>query len=46
MKMFIARTAARRVAGGRASRTQALLTASATAAALGVFVYKLLRSGD
>jgi hypothetical protein len=46
MRLFVAKTAAKRAAGNRPSRTRASAAASATAAMLGVLVYKLLRSGD
>jgi hypothetical protein len=46
MRLFIAKTAAKRAAGKKPSRAQALLAASATAVTLGVLAYKLLRSGD
>ena len=46
MKLFVAKTAAKRAAGSRPSRTQAFAAATATAAMLGVVAYKLLRSGD
>jgi hypothetical protein len=46
MRLFIAKTAAKRAAGERPSRTQAFAAASATAAILGALAYKLLRSGD
>jgi hypothetical protein len=46
MKLFVAKTAAKRAAGKRPSRTRAFTAASATAAMLAVLVYKLLRSGD
>jgi hypothetical protein len=46
MKLFIAKTAAKRAAGRRPSRMQAFAAAGATAAMLGVLAYKLLRSGD
>jgi len=45
MRLFIAKTAAKRAAGTRPSRTQAFVAASATAVTLGVLAYKLLRSG-
>jgi hypothetical protein len=46
MRLFIAKTAAKRAAGSRPSRTQAFAAATATAGILGVLAYKLLRSGD
>ena len=46
MRLFIAKTAAKRAAGERPSRTQAFVAASATAVMLGAIAYKLLRSGD
>jgi hypothetical protein len=46
MKTFIAKTAAKRASGARPSRTQAFFAATATAVALGVLAYKVLRSGD
>jgi hypothetical protein len=46
MKMFIAKTAAKRAGGNRPSRTQAFVAASATAVTLGVLAYRILRSGD
>jgi hypothetical protein len=46
MRLFIAKTAAKRATGNRPSRTQALAAASATAAMLGALAYKLLRSGE
>lgn len=46
MRLFIAKTAAKRAAGQRPSRTQAFAAASATAAMLAVVAYKVLRSGD
>lgn len=46
MRFFIAKTAAKRAAGGRPSRMQAFAAASGTAVMLGVLAYKLLRSGD
>ena len=46
MRLFIAKTAAKRAAGNRPSRTQAFVAAGATAITLGVLAYKLLRSGD
>ena len=46
MRLFVAKTAAKRAAGNRPSRTQAFIAAGATAITLGVFAYKLLRSGD
>jgi len=45
MRLFIAKTAAKRAAGQRPSRTQAFAAATATAVTLGVLAYKLLRSG-
>jgi hypothetical protein len=46
MRLFVAKTAAKRAAGSRPSRTQAFVAASATAGMLGVLAYKLLRSGE
>jgi hypothetical protein len=46
MTSIAAETAAQRVAGQRPSRPRALLAAFAAAAAAGVVVYKLLRSGN
>jgi hypothetical protein len=46
MRLFIAKQAAKRATGNRPSRTQAFVAAGATAITLGVFAYKLLRSGD
>jgi hypothetical protein len=46
MRLFIAKTAAKRAAGNRPSRTQAVAAACATAVMLGALAYKLLRSGD
>jgi hypothetical protein len=46
MRLFMAKTAAKRATGNRPSRTQAFVAASATAATLGALAYKLLRSGD
>jgi hypothetical protein len=46
MRLFIAKTAAKRATGNRPSRTQAFAAASATAAMLGALAYKLLRSGE
>jgi hypothetical protein len=46
MKLFVAKTAAKRAAGKRPSRTQAFIAAGATAVMLGAVAYKLLRSGD
>ena len=46
MRMFVARTAAKRATGNRPSRTQAFVAATATAFMLGAVAYKLLRSGD
>jgi hypothetical protein len=45
MRPIVIKAAARRVAGERTSRTRAFFAAIATAAATGVFAYKLLRSG-
>jgi hypothetical protein len=46
VRLFIAKTAAKRASGHRPSRTQAFIAATATAALLGVVAYKVLRSGD
>lgn len=46
MKLFVAKTAAKRAAGYRPSRVQAFFAAGATATMLAVVAYKLLRSGD
>jgi hypothetical protein len=46
MRLFVAKTAAKRATGRRPSRTQAFVAASATAAMLGALAYRLLRSGD
>lgn len=46
MRLFVAKTAAKRATGTRPSRTQAFVAAGATAVMLGVVAYKLLRSGD
>ena len=46
MRLFVAKTAAKRAAGHRPSRTQAFFAAGATAVTLGVVAYKLFRSGD
>jgi hypothetical protein len=46
MTSLAADAAAERIGGGRPSRMRALLTATVAAAATGVLVYKLLRSGD
>jgi hypothetical protein len=46
MKMFMAKTAAKRATGNRPSRTQAFAAAVVTAVTLGVVAYKILRSGD
>ena len=46
MRLFIAKTAAKRATGHRPSRAQAFFAACATAITLGVLAYKLLRSGD
>ena len=46
MRLFIAKTAAKRATGNRPSRTQTFVAATATAITLGVLAYKLLRSGD
>ena len=46
MKLFLAKTAAKRAAGTRPSRAQAFVAACATAAMLGVVTYKVLRSGE
>ena len=46
MRLFIAKTAAKRATGNRPSRTQAFFAAGATAITLGAVAYKLFRSGD
>jgi hypothetical protein len=46
MRLFVAKTAAKRAAGGRPSRTKASLAAGATGAMVGALAYKLLRSGE
>jgi hypothetical protein len=46
MRMFIAKTAAKRATGDRPSRTKAFAAATATAFTLGIIAYKILRSGD
>jgi hypothetical protein len=46
MRLFVAKTAAKRAAGQRPSRTQAFVAASAAAVMLGALAYKILRSGD
>jgi hypothetical protein len=46
MTSIAAEAVGRRLAGERPSRPRALLAACAAAAAAGVLVYKLLRSGD
>jgi hypothetical protein len=46
MKSVVEKAVATRMAGERASRLPALVTACAAAAAAGVIVYKLLRSGS
>jgi hypothetical protein len=46
MRLFIAKTAAKRATGERPSRTKAFIAAGATAATAGALAYKLLRSGD
>jgi hypothetical protein len=46
LRLFIAKTAAKRAAGERPSRTKAFIAAGATAGTAAVIAYKLLRSGD
>jgi len=46
MRMFMAKTAAKRATGERPSRTKAFAAATATALTLGIIAYKILRSGD
>lgn len=46
MRMFVAKTAAKRATGTRPSRTQAFAAAAATAVTLGVVAYKILRSDN
>jgi hypothetical protein len=45
IKEAVAGTAARRLAGEQASRTQAFLAATAAAVVAGVAVYRILRTG-
>jgi hypothetical protein len=44
VKFFVAKTAAKRAAGQRPSRTKAFTAATVTAGVLGALTYKLLRS--
>jgi len=46
MRPVVFKAAAQRVAGERPSRTRAFFAALVTAGATGVFVYRILRSGD
>jgi hypothetical protein len=46
MKLFVAKTAAKRASGNRPSRPQAFAAAGAAALGLGTVTYKLLRSGE
>jgi hypothetical protein len=44
VKFFVGKTAAKRAAGQRPSRTKAFTAATATGSAVGALTYKLLRS--
>ena len=46
IKGSLTQTAVRRLAGERATRPRALLTASVAALAAGIIVYRLLRAGN
>jgi hypothetical protein len=46
MRPILVKAAAERLAGERPSRARAFFAALATAAAAGVFAYRLLRSGS
>lgn len=46
MRLFVAKTAAKRAAGHRPSRTKATFAAGAAGAMAGALAYKLLRSGE